>query len=104
MQITLIPQRRDAPLTLSVIGDVLTVDGEDFDFSALAEGVELPATAVASDHFCGPVTRLNGELHLSLILPNGANPPQEAMFPVALNIASDGPVALPAFDTEDPVK
>ena len=104
MQITLIPQRRDAPLTLSIAGDVLSVDGELFDFSALAEGAEMPASAIASDHFAGPVTRRNGELHLSLILPNGPRPPQEAMFPAVLNIIADGPVTLPAFEIEEPAE
>jgi hypothetical protein len=48
---TLVPQRRDAPLVAVKTGDVLTLDGEAFDYGPMQEGDVLPAIAIASDLF-----------------------------------------------------
>ena len=42
MIITFFPLRSDATLALSRQGDVLSVNGEAFDFSDLPEGARLP--------------------------------------------------------------
>ena len=44
MQITLTPQRRDDTLTLTRSGDVLTINGEAFDFAAIPEGAPCHVT------------------------------------------------------------
>jgi len=98
MQITLTPQRRDDTLTLTRSGDVLTINGEAFDFTAIPEGGTLPRDAVACDWLAGDVTRSGGVLHLTLILPHGADAPQETLFPAALTLTGDGPVALPPYE------
>ena len=98
MQITLTPQRRDDTLTLTRSGDVLTINGEAFDFTAIPEGGTLPRDAVACDWLAGDVTRSGGVLHLTLVLPHGANAPQATLFPAALTLTGDGPVALPAYE------
>ena len=67
MQITLSPARRDTPLTLSRTGDALTINGEVFDFTPLPDGATLPREAIASDWFAGPVERVDGTLHLTLV-------------------------------------
>ncbi|PRC05092.1 hypothetical protein CQ006_12285, partial [Pseudomonas cedrina] len=46
MIIKLIPQRRDDELVVSKRGDVLTINGESFDFRELPEGAALPSSAV----------------------------------------------------------
>jgi hypothetical protein len=101
MQITLSPARRDARLDLSRNGDTLTINGEAFDFSPLPEGATLPAEAIASDWFAGPVERIDGVLHVALILSHGANAPEKTLFPAPLILAGDGPVSLPPFDAEE---
>jgi len=101
MQITFSPSRRDRPLHLTRSGDTLTINGETFDFSPLPEGATLPTNAIASDWFVGPVARTGGELHLTLVLPHGANAPQETLFPAPLTLTGDGPVPLPPYDTEE---
>ena len=98
MQITLTPQRRDDTLTLVRSGDVLTINGEAFDFTAIPEGGTLPRDAVACDWLAGDVTRSGGVLHLTLILPHGADAPPETLFPAALTLTGDGPVTLPAYE------
>ena len=98
MQITLTPQRRDDTLTLTRSGDVLTINGEAFDFTAIPEGGTLPRDAVACDWLASDVTRTEGVLHLTLILPHGVDAPQATLFPAALTLTGDGPVALPAYE------
>lgn len=102
MHITLSPVRLDETLIASRAGDVLTLNGEAFDFTQLPEGGTLPAEAIASDWIVGPVSRISGELHLTLRLPHGPNPSQAVAFPEPIHVAEDGPIALP-FDPEPEV-
>ncbi|WP_313489193.1 hypothetical protein [Stutzerimonas nitrititolerans] len=97
MKITLSPQRLDETLTATLAGDVLTLNGEAFDFTQLPEGATLPAEAIASDWIVGDVARINGELHLTLRLPHGPNPSRAVAFPEPILVTQDGPIPLP-FD------
>ncbi|MDX0178618.1 hypothetical protein [Sinorhizobium meliloti] len=96
MKISLSPQRRDDILDVSKAGDVLTINGEAFDFSALPDGATIPAGDVPCDWIVGPVERIAGELHLTLILPHRPNPSEAVAFPQPIVGAPDGVVALPA--------
>lgn len=104
MHITLNPQRSDAPLAVTKAGDVLTINGEAFDFTQLPEGSTLPAEAIASDWITGPVSRINGELHLTLRLPHGPNPSQAVAFPEPINVTEDGPIPLPFDPVPEPAE
>lgn len=95
MNITLSPQRRDDTLFIERNGDKLTLNGEEFDFSKIAEGDTLPGLAIASDWFLGDVNRIDGELHLTIILPNSWDASHEQRFPEPLMGVLDGVVALP---------
>ncbi|OYU38599.1 MAG: hypothetical protein CFE33_15000 [Pseudorhodobacter sp. PARRP1] len=97
MQIILSPQRRDARLNLARHGDILTINGENFDFSPVREGAVLPAAAVQSDWFAGDITRQGGALIIRLFLPHGPVAPRAALFPEPLNITSNGPIPLPDY-------
>jgi hypothetical protein len=97
MQIKLSPVRIDAQLTVLVAGHAITINGVAFDFSQLPEGATLPAEAIGSDHFVGPVERIDGELHLTLRLPHGPNPSPAVAFPQPITVTEDGPINLP-FD------
>ncbi|MFP8009586.1 hypothetical protein ACLHTJ_33495, partial [Pseudomonas aeruginosa] len=59
----------DERLSLVRIGDVLTVNGQSFDFTPLPEGGELPAEAIGSEWFAGPAVRRADRLELSLRFP-----------------------------------
>lgn len=91
------------PLSASVSGDVLTLNGAEFDFTPLKSGQRIPVTAIDSDWFVGPyVERIGKTIHLTLRLPvvEGSpeeyrNPPQ----PIILD-ARSGKVNLP--DTSPP--
>jgi hypothetical protein len=95
MKITLSPQRRDDALEVSRTGAVLTVNGDAFDFSRMADGDTLPVSAISTQWFVGQVDKIDGELELTLILPLPANYSPEQAFPQALLISADGAVALP---------
>lgn len=95
MQINWNPQRRDDSLTVVKQGDILIVNGTEYDFRSIPEGATLPAEAIDSDLFSGPVERINGELVLTLTLPHGPNPSQAVTFPQPITVMADGPVALP---------
>lgn len=100
MQLTLSPVRMDEQLTLDRDGDTLYVNGEAFDFSPLAEGATLPQGAVLSDWFPGEVSRIDGELHLTIRIPHGANAPHATRFPEPMTITRNGPVALPIYNLQ----
>jgi hypothetical protein len=95
MKVTLIPQGRSETLQVIKSGDVLIVNGEEFDLSLVGEGDTLPADAIASPWFWDKVERINGKLELSLFLPLPWNYSQEQLFPKPLLNVPDGVVALP---------
>lgn len=106
MHLTFAPIRHDQPLHLERHGDTLVLNGESLDFSPLPEGAFLPPEAIDNPWFAGPVRREAGVLQITLLLPHGADAPQETLFPAPLLLQADGPVALPPFalpprDTEE---
>lgn len=97
MKLTFSPMRSDARLTAGVSGDVLTLNGEAFDFAPLPRGAVLPRDAVGSEWVIGDVSRdVDGTLTVPLLLPHGAPAPVETLFPQPIH-AEDGPVALPPY-------
>lgn len=96
MRIVFHPQRRDDALAVVKSGDVLTINGEAFDFSALPDGATLPRDAISCGLVAGPVERVDGVLIVPLILPlHGPNPSPAVASPATLEDVPDGPVELP---------
>lgn len=95
MRIKLSPVRRDDTLEVWKLGNILTVNGERFDFSRMADGDTLPRSAINSEWFAADVGVVDGEMVLTLILPNPINYSPEQAFPVDLVDVPDGPVAFP---------
>lgn len=103
MRISFSPQRRDDNLELEKSnGDHLRINGELFNFNPLDEGDVLPAGVVPCDWILGQVERIDGEIHLTVILPHGPNPSGAVAFPESITVTKDGPVALPAEAEEIP--
>lgn len=99
MKLTFSPVRMDDPLEAIVAGDVLTLNGEALDFGPLPAGATLPRAAIDSPWIAGDVTRdAAGLLTVPLILPHGANAPEETLFPQPVTIAA-GDVPLPPHDS-----
>jgi hypothetical protein len=95
MRIKLIPQRSDAALTLSRDGDVLAINGDNFDFSDLPDGAEIPFGEIPSDFIVGPVRRVDGNLQITLVMPCNARSPLLATMPADIIDPPDGVLALP---------
>lgn len=101
MHIKLCPVRMDETITVHRSGDVLTINGQPFDFAQLPDGATLPAEAINSEHFAGPVERINGELYLTLRLPHGPSPSMAVAFPELVHAAEDGRINLPTDEVSE---
>src|SRR5699024_7634655 len=95
MIITLSPQNRSGRLTVVKDGDALTLNNETVDFSAIPDGATLPSDAVDCEFITGDVERIDGVLHLALILPHGPDASEAARFPEPIIDPADGPLELP---------
>ena len=91
MFIKLSPVRSDEPLTLEVSGDTLLINDVPFDFSPLPEGAILPVAAIDSTWIAEDVKRMDGVIHVSIMLPHADD---AARFPQPITAAA-GPVELP---------
>jgi hypothetical protein len=95
MKIILSPQRRDDTLTVTKQGDTLTINGTAYDFSVVPDGATLPKDATDCAWLASDVERIDGVLHLTLLLPHGANASQAARFPQPIINPADGVLELP---------
>lgn len=98
MRITLSPMRRDDAIEVVKAGDLLTINGDQFDFTILPDGATIPAGEVPCEWIVGPVERIGGELHLTLVIPHGVHPEPWQAFPAPLGAVPDGLIDLP-FNT-----
>jgi hypothetical protein len=101
MLINLVPVRMDQMLQAEVKGEALILNGATVDFSGLAEGAVAEAASFGCDWLIGDVLREKGEVILTLILPHGADAPEETRFPKALRPSAKGKVALPPHGAPD---
>jgi hypothetical protein len=77
----------------------MIVNGETFDLSTMDEGDTLPREAIQGTWLRSPnITRTNGALVMTIVLPYGANAPKETRYAEMLIVSEDGPVTFPAYD------
>lgn len=95
MKINLSPQVRTDALVVSKSGDALTINGVVYDFAPLTEGSTLPAEAVECEYIVGPVSRVDNEIELTLLLPITADASEAAKYPEPITLTTDGEVVLP---------
>lgn len=86
-QITFTPMRREAPVTASIAGDTLLIDGTAFDLGGTGHCPWL----------VGAPERTAGGWHLTLILPHGGEAPHATRFPEPVLLAGDGPIPMAPF-------
>lgn len=97
MRIHFSPIFADGSLSLAREGDTLVIDGEAFDFSQLAEDHVLPRAAVSCAIVASDVTRQEGQIVLTLLLPHGSNAAEAVRFPAPVDLVDDGPVDAPGL-------
>lgn len=85
---------------MSRSGDTLVINGETFDFAFVSDMATLPLDAIQSPWFASAVERIDGVLHVALIVPHGTHAPKETLYPDAVWLDTDGPVTLPPYSTE----
>jgi hypothetical protein len=95
MLINLSPIRDDRTLNITKTADTLTINGVPYDFSQLPNGATLPREAIDCEFIISDVSRINGEIELTILLPHGANASHEARFPEPIIKNDDGQVVLP---------
>lgn len=100
MKLILFPQRRDDELSLSLQGEILTISGDMLDLSSVPEGATVPMEAIDSPFIIAPIERINGELHVSLLLPQSTpfgvfDEIGNKRPPYNLTVDRDGDIALP---------
>lgn len=95
MIIKLSPTMSDSELIVVRIGDVLTLNGADLDFSPLPEGALLPAAAIDNEWVEGPVTRTDGHIVITLRAPYKTGASEAACFPEPIVNPPNGLVRLP---------
>ncbi len=100
MLISLTPIAGLPPLVLSRTGDTLVFNGDPVDFSAIPEGGVLPLDSAPVSWIASDVTRVGGEIELTIYLPHGAGAPEATRFPVPLDVTGDGEITLPPFGAE----
>ncbi|WP_124407319.1 hypothetical protein [Pseudomonas sp. R4-39-08] len=102
MKIKLMPFLTSDTVSGSVNGDVLTLNGDSYDFAPLKVGFRLPSSAIASDWFVDYVERRGQAIHLTLRLPVQADSPDKYRNPIEPIVidARNGPITFP--DTSAP--
>ncbi|WP_407976915.1 hypothetical protein ACJKIH_15010 [Brucella pseudogrignonensis] len=100
MIISLYPQRRDDALTLSLHGERLTVSGDTLDLSTVPDGATVPMEAIENPFIAGAIERIDGELHVSLLLPCSTpfgvfDETGKMRAPYELSVHNDGEIELP---------
>lgn len=101
MKIKLSPVRMDIQLAATVMDDAIALNGETLDFSPLKDGETIPAEAIQHQFITGDVSRIDGEIHLTLVLPHGPNAPHSTRFPEYFDkymTVTEGAVEIPAYD------
>lgn len=75
--------------------DRLRINGELFNFGPLNDGDVIPSGFIPCEWIVGPVTRSEGDIHLTLLLPHGASPDAHVAFPAPILDPPIGIVDLP---------
>ena len=84
-------------ISVSTSGDTITINNTSYDLSVIPDGSTLPnaSEATGCEYFVGDIERIDGELHITLLLPIADRAGQEACFPAPITVEQDGVVELP---------
>lgn len=85
---------------LSVKGDKLYINGDEYDFSPMGLGDQLPAEACTPNLFLeqSHITRGDNGIELTIRLPHGPRAPHDRRFMQSIVVTQDGDIELPPYD------
>lgn len=85
------------PLALEKAGSTIKINGTSFDLSVIPDGATLPdaAEATGCEYFVGGIDSVDGDYHMTILLPHSDRPTHEQAFPEPIVVDQDGPIALP---------
>jgi hypothetical protein len=89
--ITFSPVRAEEPITASLSGPVLTVNGIDYDLTAPDSCPWLLAAGLSGVSW-----------HMTLLLPHGGDAPEETRFAGPVTLKEGGAIPLPPYDAPQP--
>lgn len=96
IEITLKAQIGDLPaLSLAVVGDVITINGDKLDLSSMQDGDVIEDGATDCLFVQGAIRKVAGMVQIALLFPCRPGAGKDARFPVPILVSADGPVALP---------
>ncbi|MDQ1183592.1 hypothetical protein [Agrobacterium larrymoorei] len=95
MKISLSPIRLNDTLIVEKNGDRLRINGDLLNFGPLPEGGTIKLSDIPGGWICDDVRRINGDLHICLVLPHGSDPAECVAFPSPLENPPDGVIDLP---------
>lgn len=95
MRISFSPVEGMPAAAISVDGDVITINGTPYDFSALLEGEIVPMASLAEPLIVSDATRTDGVIVLTVILGNAPEASEAARYPDVLVVTEAGDVTLP---------
>lgn len=92
------PSDEEAPVVV-VTGQVITVNGEDFDFGIVPAGYTLPRGAVDSPWFENSevIRDHDGNLTVTMRFPYPDGAGEDMRFPAPITVTEDGPLDLPTY-------
>lgn len=89
-QIVLSPQFSNAELRLEKTGSFLKINGVPCYFGTLNDGDEIPSEAIDSDVIVGGIKKVDGIVHLTVIMPySDADVPEHIRFPEPIMLIED---------------
>lgn len=94
IEVRLIPIRHDGTLKLSKKQDVLTVNGVDYDFGPLADGMMLDGHALGS-MYLDKAERIGQVVYVQVRYPYPYETPAEKLIEITIPASRGGAIALP---------
>lgn len=97
MQIEFAPQFSNATLNLSLEGNLLVINGEPHDFSAIPVGGSVGNVGQVLS-----ASRNDDGLKVQLVLPHSQAADVSVRFPQPIVVTQNGPIAVPGQDAPEP--
>lgn len=101
MILHLSPQRNDNSVVYALNGNTFFVNETAYDFEQLEEGDVLPLGSIDCNWIVSDVTRTDGQLVLTVLLPHGYTTDSSILFPAPIEVTEDGVITLPTTEIDN---